>query len=370
MRRPTLIGLVAIVAACVQASPASSAPPSARGAQGADPAAPPPASVPHANTDLRKLLAGMASKHACGLVKDTFTGLAASDHPDQVTGNLWIRDCAITNDGTNVAFHFAADGWQWVESTQHAAGGTFAIHQYVPFQVEATLRGTVDFAYAPETHILTIWFKPKGEPQVTFKPLGKVAVDEEGTWSAIIGTLSSVVSKSPSQKATSEVAKKGQHSFASKLDKGMTITVDACTGAMRTKFGHEAAGRMAPPGLGQALKISAALHPNGILIIGPESNPRGLELKIAATAQPAHVEAVCMDDAPAIAEAFVAGKPPPKGKPLAETDVSRDGTLKVPPAKCRVAIVARSPGGTAVLSWTRLPPAESALIDCTKPGNQ
>src|SRR5262249_29354881 len=94
--------------------------------------APEPAIVPAkqpirttGDREVRTLLADVASARACELIKGQFRALRAADHPALATGVLWIRDCRITNTGTQVDLHLAGVGWQWAHQGKHEAGGSF-----------------------------------------------------------------------------------------------------------------------------------------------------------------------------------------------------------------------------------------------------
>ena len=77
------------------------------------PAAHPPIRGAAADADLRVMLAEIASAKACEMIRGQYRGLRAAERPNLVTGVLWIRDCKITNEGTNVTFELGGQGWQW-----------------------------------------------------------------------------------------------------------------------------------------------------------------------------------------------------------------------------------------------------------------
>src|SRR6266540_2474493 len=77
------------------------------------------------DSDLRVMLAELASAKACTMIRGQFRGLRDPERPDVVTGVLWIRGCKIDSDGTQVTFHLKCSGWQWAQQSQHKAGGTF-----------------------------------------------------------------------------------------------------------------------------------------------------------------------------------------------------------------------------------------------------
>src|ERR1041385_8669682 len=108
------------------------------------------------DSDLRVMLAEVASAKACEMIKGAYRPLLASDDPSVVTGLLSIRDCKITNDGTHVTYELAGVGWQWADQTQKKGGGTFVMRDYVKFGVKATLEGSIDIAYDTGDHVVSL----------------------------------------------------------------------------------------------------------------------------------------------------------------------------------------------------------------------
>jgi hypothetical protein len=154
------IGVVATLCfACgkKEAEPPPPLPPPAKPARGAV-----------GDRDLRVMLAEVASAKACEMMRGQLRGLRAEQDHDLTTGTLWIRDCNITNDGTNVTFHLAGHGWQWSEKTEKKAGGKFVQRGYVKFAVDATIHGSLDIAYDTKDHIVSLWFTPKQTPEIKF----------------------------------------------------------------------------------------------------------------------------------------------------------------------------------------------------------
>ena len=94
------------------------------------------------------------------MIRGGFQGLRAADHPDVVTGVLWIRQCKISNVDAHVTFHIAGNGWLWVDRTKSKAGGTFTVHQYIRFSIATTIRGAIDMFYDRDVHMATLWFTP------------------------------------------------------------------------------------------------------------------------------------------------------------------------------------------------------------------
>jgi hypothetical protein len=317
-----------------------------------------------ADPHFRELLVAIADARACKEVLNTFHSLRSSDAPDTVTGALWIRECGIESHGTHLKFHFAGDGWQRVDQSTKKLGAEFSVNDYVRFHASATLEGTLDLAYEPKTHIATLWFKPTRSPDVTFEPVGKVKVDEHGLWSSIIGGIAKVVGKAPEKEARKQVEQQGQESFASRLDDGMTVTFNACSGSTRSQFGLLAPGIEAPLDVGDTTKVEVELKRGGVLFFGPEYATRPVSIDVRATSGPVHVEAACLAETEKVAKAYVAGEPLPQIETIAAAQVTGHRQLALARPRCPYAVILRSEGGTVSLRWKREPPPGAALIDC------
>ena len=112
MKRLVLVALVA----CSSKAPPPDAPPP-----------PPEAPLRDAtgDADVRILVADLLAGRACDEAVHHFGGMRDKVRKQVITGQVWIRDCRITNDGTNVTAEISGDGWQWIEKSQKKAGGTF-----------------------------------------------------------------------------------------------------------------------------------------------------------------------------------------------------------------------------------------------------
>ncbi len=318
-----------------------------------------------ADTNLRQLLAAIASAQACERVRNTYLGLESSDKPGVVTGNLWIRECSMTHEGTTVRFHFEGDGWQWVERETSSAGATFGVRQYARFHIAATLTGDLDLAYVPGKQVATIWFRTSKDPVIEFEPTGDIKVDEKGIWSSIVGTLAGVVSSSPGERATETVETEGTRSFERELDLGLTVTVNMCNGATRTELGVLPAGKMAPPSIGESLKADAALYGDGVMIFGPQELRETDQLTVEGYGGTVHIQVACMDEAAKVAKAFHAGRPIPAIDTIATADVSGKQQVAVKQVRCPVAVIARTKASSAGMSFVPRPRTQTALIQCT-----
>ncbi len=361
-RATSLTACLALVGACAEHdAPANPARTETSGSAQASRSRIPRIEEPH----FRELLAAMADARACDRVRDTYHGLRAETQPDTVTGELWIRECSIESHGTKIRFHFAGDGWQRVDQKTKKIGATFALHDYVHFRASATLEGTVDLAYTPDAHVATVWFEPTESPKVTFEPAGKVPIDEQGLWSQIVGTVASAIGKAPEKEAEKQVRQQGQQSFASKLDDGMTITVNACNGSIRSQFGLLPPGKEAPLDVGDTMKVEVELHRGGLLIFGPEYATRPVVIASHAPSGPVHVAVACMKEADKLAKAYAEGaKELPKIETLKEAQISDRRELELATPSCPFAVIAQSDAGTVSLHWKREPPPKTALIQC------
>lgn len=334
----------------------------------APPAAKQPERTAVKDEDLRVMIAALAAKQACDVIRGKFRALRDAERPGTVTGILWIRGCRITADGTRVTFALTANGWQWIEETKHKAGGTFQVRDHVRFAVEATIPGALDVSYEPSTHIASLWFSPTGTPEVRFAPLGEVEVDEQGTWSAILGALSSVVGMSPEAQAKDDADDQGTDGFRDKLADGLSVTIDLCTGVQRFGLGRPATGKMVARDMGETRRIPAELHAGGLVVLGPHAAEDGMSIDVRARDGAVRVELLCHADGERLAAAFVAGTPLPEVRALAARDVRGKARLKVKSARCPLVVVARPLTPGATFDWVR-PDREAAagpLIDCER----
>jgi hypothetical protein len=326
------------------------------------------------DSDLRIMLTELASAKACELVKGQFRPLRAPDRPDVVTGIMWIRECKMTNVGRNVTVALSGNGWQWAEQQQHKAGGSFAIQQYVKFAMTATIPGTLDIAYAPGDHIVSLWFTPATPPEVTFTPVGDIDVDRKGLWSSVVGTVASVFGQSPEHMAKGEAKEQGGHELEKQLADGLSITINLCTGLSRFHLGREPKGTLNKPDAGETKKVPIELQPSALMVFGPQPvGDAGFTANVDSPTSSVHVAIACADQVDALADAYVAGQPLPTIKTLATKDIRGKGTLRIAHANCPVALTAQELDPSAhgaSFDWQR-PLAETArstggpIIDCS-----
>ena len=339
--------------------PAPSAKPVERGAVG--------------DSDLRIMLTELASAKACELVRGQFRPLRAPDRPDIVTGVMWIRECKVSNVGNKVTVALAGNGWQWADQQQHKAGGSFTIRQYVKFAMSATIPGTLDIAYAPNDHLVSLWFTPATPPEVTFTPLGDIDVDRKGLWSSVVGAAASVFGQSPEHMAKGEAREQGGRELEKQLADGLSITINLCTGLSRFHLGREPKGTANKPDAGETKKVPIELQPNALMVFGPQPvGAAGFTANVESPAGALRLTLACADQADLLAAAYVAGQPLPVVKTLLTKDIQGKGTLAIARANCQVALIAqqRDPIERALtFDWQR-PLTETArstggpIIEC------
>ena len=328
------------------------------------------------DSDLRTMLTEVASAKACALIRGQFRPLRAPDRPDVVTGIMWIRECKMSNVGTKVTVALSGNGWQWADQQEHKAGGEFAIQQYVKFAMTASIPGTLDIAYAPSDHIVSLWFTPATPPQVTFTPVGDIGVDEKGLWSSVVGTVGSLFGQSPEHLAKGEAKAQGGHELVKQLADGLSVTIDLCTGLSRFHLGREPKGTLNKPDAGETKKVPIELQPNTLMVFGPQLvGEAGFTANVDSSTSALHAALACADQADALAAAYVAGQPLPAIKTLASKDIRGKGTLRIARADCQVALITQELDPSVhsgTFAWQR-PLTETArstggpIIECPEP---
>lgn len=320
---------------------------------------PPPARGAVGDSDLRVMLAEVASAKACEMMKGTFRGLRKEGEHDVTTGILWTRDCKITNDGTKVLFKLHGNGWQWSEKTEKKAGAKFEVREYVKFAVDVTIPGALDIAYDRGDHVVSLWFTPAQTPEVKFTPLGDVDVDAKGAWSSVVGALSSVFANSPDEQGKQKAEQIGKQQFVNEMVNGLTVAIDLCTGYQRFTVGRPGKGDLGPPDPGESRTRPIEIQPGGLMAFGTFLAPDGMHINVHSDG-PVRVGLACADKVYPVADQFIAEQPQAPIETLAQKDITGTGELAVKPQRCKVAVVVRSLAQQKVtFDWQR-PPREIA----------
>ncbi|HUS66381.1 MAG TPA: hypothetical protein VMZ28_17635 [Kofleriaceae bacterium] len=329
------------------------------------PPAPPPAQprrVATQDENLRVLVAELTAAKSCEMIKGQFRGLKDRKDPKKVTGVVWIRECRVTHGGgTGVTFHLGGNGWQWVEVVKKKAGATFDLRQYVRFEMQLEVTGTLDLGYEPKSHIVTFWFTPKSEPAVRFEPIGEVDMDEEGTWSAVVGAMSVVTGETIDGRAEKESKKNGTKAFRGAFADGFAVTMDLCKGLSRFGLERPEIGTMVAPDPGESKSVAIELNPGGLMLFGPYEAPRGMTIDVTAREGEVQTDLICQEEAEELAEVFLSGADAvPPTRTLSANSVAGREKLKARAGKCKVVVMARTPPGAkkpVTFDWLR-PPKE------------
>jgi hypothetical protein len=322
------------------------------------------------DSDLRVMLSELASTKACAMIRGGFHGLRSAEHPEVVTGVLWIRQCEITNAGPRVTFQLAGNGWSWVDETKSKGGGTFAVRQYVRFGIAATIHGELDVAYDRKAHVATLWFTPKKAPDVKFETSGDIDVDREGVWSSIVGAVGTAFASSPEDAALGQTTSQGTRDLSAKLSNGLAVTINLCTGLSRVHLGRPAKGEMGAANVGETVRVPVELQRDGLMLIGPQAAGDGMSLKATASQGAVKLSLICAKHAATAANAFLQGRVDANVPTLGSVEVRTTARLEISPTSCPV-IVMISPleNAPARFAWER-PTAEIArstggpLIHC------
>lgn len=303
--------------------------------------------------DLRVMLAEIASAKACEMIRGSLRGLKSEQDKNLTTGVLWTRDCKITSDGTKVTFHLGGQGWQWNETTEQKAGGTFEVREYIKFDVDAKIAGTLDIGYDRDAHVVSMWFSPTKTPEITFKPIGDVDVDSKGLWSSVVGGVSSVFLESPDEQGEDKAKQQGTQEFTNQLSQGMTVAIDLCTGYRRFTTVRAPKGKLGPPDPGESRKKPVEIHPGGLLAFGPYEAPDGMSIDVHSDG-PIRVGLACEKAVYDTVEQFIAEESQELISTLEQADITGKGHLEIKPQKCKVAVVVRSLArGKVTFDWQR-----------------
>ncbi len=308
--------------------------------------------------DVRALVSDLLSGNACKLAANHFSGLKDKVRKTVITGQIWVRDCKVTSHDDEITIAVTGSGWQWAEKSQKKAGGTFAVRQYVKFDISAELTGKIDVAYARENHVASLWFTPVGEPKIAFKPRGEIEVDREGLWSSIIGGAGSVIDSSPEEAAQTAAKQEGTKAVAEAAMKGFEVAVDLCHNITRMAMKRLPKGRMPKPSVGEADRVQVEVQNYGVILYGPYDARDGMSVDIEVTGGAARVNLACIKDAEVLADQYLADQVS-TAKPLAAEIISGKGKLAVPKQRCQVAVVIRSVNPQPVQVAFVRPQAES-----------
>ena len=317
-------------------------------AKKATPPDPPPAPKPEqplrdavGDADLRALVYDYLSEQACVRIKNHFSGIKDRLRKNVIDGQIWIRDCKITNDGKQLIADVSGSGWEWQHKVEKKAGGTFEVNQYVKFNVTAKLAGTADLAYSPKDHVASVWFTPTAKADVKFTPVGDIEVNRDDTWSSILGGAATLIGESPDDKAEQTADQKGTEAFEQQAARGFEVAIDMCSNTARMALKRLPKGQMPKPTVGETHKLQVEVQNYGVMIYGPYVQPEGLTLDVEVTGGSAKVNLACAKEAEETAQNFLDNKPNTATAIAAEL-VTGHAKLELPHERCPVVLVIRS----------------------------
>lgn len=286
--------------------------------------------------DMRELAIDLLNYHACRRLKDRIFALSQKQGASGGTGktpsvgNFWIRSCSTTQiDSQHVQVAISGIGWRWLSRKKTQAGAEFELDENVKFQVDVSTTGTVDLAYDQKEKIATGYFVPTDSVDVTISVTGDLDIETEEIWSSIVGTAADVVGAAPEERAEQAIKKKGARQLKARLDHGMSVIVDLCTGQRYARFGTFPPGQI-PQAAKTDEKINfqanspAILYRNSLVMSGPydTNNPLIAYVEVDS-GNPVIARWVCSYNAEKIAEAYVGNDSIPGVEPIDKQIVSQ-----------------------------------------------
>lgn len=279
------------------------------------------------------------------------SGAAAGMNP--AVGRLWVERCSAERRGEQLVVGLQGRGWIWSDEQRQGPLGTrFAVNGLLRFRVSAEIAGVVDLGYAEGEHLLSIWLTPRQRPTATMTTLGEVPLRPEGGWSGILGAVGEMLGGSLGEQARPAVAQVGGALIARRLSRGLTATVDLCTGQVDTVLGALENGvtprRPFPPdGERWVANQRVRLHQGTVDIAGPfGEREQQIQVEVVSEAGPDFAaRLVCQEQAVGVIESFVAGRPAPLVTELRQQRVrsGRSVTLELERSRCPVMLITTSP---------------------------
>jgi hypothetical protein len=290
----------------------------------APPASPP--ATPHAPSDeearaLAQVALDAIQNRGCArLVTQTFP---IDDPTTQLsTGRVWPRKCTAQRTGDGLHVEAEIVGWQWID--QQSAG--FAVHDWVYFR--ATLAADLGATVRTDAsgHV-TLKLKAADAAKVKVAALGEVRAHASNPAAALMGIATGIVGLGPNTLATNAMRGRVRDVFIARASSGFDFALDDPSLASDAPSDK----RDAPPWLDQ----TQGLFPRGALLSG--SFPAGaiarldydIEGDASVLARP-----VCVEEAAATIDTFLADKPEPHEKPAGVIELKRRGQVVLPALRC------------------------------------
>ena len=158
----------------------------AREAEPASPLPPTPFRVAGGDDEIRRLLLDAATSGIlCEQLENRFLPLPDQSAPVALqapaAGWWWIRRCQASSVGPEFAIQLAGPARTWVEIPASTETLGFGVHQYLSFDMSASMQGVLEIAYERSSGVATIWLSPTRPSIATLAPRGRInAAPETG----------------------------------------------------------------------------------------------------------------------------------------------------------------------------------------------
>lgn len=258
---------------------------------------------------------------------------------------------------------------------------TLTVDEYAKFGAVVTVVASVDGYYDADHHQGVIWITPSEPLAVRARALGQMRVATPGLWSSLVGFGAwAVPTVDLDERAERRLEGRLSQTIERRLDHGLTVVADLCTGARTTRIGRIDRDRSLGPLIAEAnakskkLEQVVALRPSGIDLAGPLPSgreTRGWTISVELQQGPAiRSQVVCRSEAERIANAFLSGEPTPQAQAKARLVLRVVGsqTVTVTPA-CPLVIFTEPLGGSDGVSRFRVTaerqaPDSGGLVSC------
>jgi hypothetical protein len=296
---------------------------------GCAPQAEAPARVPRQETRSDGLVCKGLLDHFLGLPASLAGKAAARTEAGSVplTGRWWIRGCSTSADDGALSLHLSGPGWYWVDMDQ----GDVALHQQVPFELEAQLWGTFRAAYSDG--VVSFWFDPTREPKVTLVASSDLNVEGSSVWGSFLRALPFFPIRSLTAQ---ELSKSASSALRDNLGRGATVTYDIVRGQSDMALGKLGLGKtpVRPFSDGSAWLTNdrLLLPPVATQVLGPIEplERRALDVDIERGRGIAY-RALCIADMPAALAHVMSGTPEdiPRARLLASETITGAGSHRI-----------------------------------------
>lgn len=267
------------------------------------------------DASLRRMVAEMAEHGVCESLTHTFVPLPETGSDRRrwmpVQGRLWVSECSAERVEERLRVSLVGRGWQWVdEEGAGPLGSSFRVRGTVRFEASLTLEGELDLRYDAETRRAQVIVTPRPGLGVRVSPIGAVPVAPSGGWSGLIGGIGGLFGVSPEAQAREQLEARAGARMRNELARGLTISLDLCSGQVQPTLGALAEGEAPPmPPVPEERWIDnqeVLLQPGGLDIAGPY-DADDLELKLERfDGPPFAVHLVCAEDGERIAATYLA----------------------------------------------------------------